>query len=1277
MLWIGAILAAAGCGDDTGTDADGDEDAGIDMGEDVGLDAGDDAGIDTDADGDEDTGIDTDAGEDVGIDADGDEDGVGDADADAEDGEVGPPDVHPREPVVTECPGPLPPEPAEGVCAWEAGTGDGLVVVGTVLTPGEVLRGGEVQIGSSGNITCVGCDCAAAADVPRLACPRGVISPGLINTHDHITYVNNRPYRLTDERYEHRHHWRTGSAGHTEVDYDSGASRAELLWGELRMVLGGATSLNGSGSTTGFLRNLDRADREGLDTRQVRYETFPLGDSNGTLLVSGCAYPSIDTASSISTWNAYTPHVSEGINRAARNEFLCVREGATDLVQDQSAFIHGVGLEPIEIAEMALDGTDLIWSPRTNVTLYGDTARVTEYHALGVPIALGTDWIVSGSMNMLRELRCADFLNELYLRRDDGLPYFTGEELWLMATRDAAHALGVDGRLGILAPGRAADLAIFDGTVRVDHRAVIDAEPQDVVLVLRRGTAAEPNLLLPLFGDAALVAAMPGGGACDTLDVCGTPKAACVSRETGGSETLASLAAANASQYPLFFCGPPAGEPSCLPWRNAAPPFPSPEVDGSNRYLGEPGPGDADGDGIPDGADNCPRVFNPIRPMDGGVQADFDGDGTGDACDPCPLHPDVTTCSLPAPEDLDADGVPDAGDNCPRRRNPLQEDRDGDLRGDACDPCPDYANPGAAPCAATIYQVKDPAGPYGVGNSVTIAGSLVTAVGSNGFFMQVDPGSASYAGPEYSGIFVYTSTAPTVAVGDRVDVASATITEYNCQLQLSWAAVTAVAHDVPLPAPVSATTAEIRTGGASADAYESVLVRATNVAVTDTSPAPCLRDSGAHEFEVSDATGASAVRVDDWLHTLEPLPALGERFASLTGVLVVRDCCSKLLPRSAGDAVFGSAGLAALEPPLSYAREGTTGATVPEPLTVRLTRVSSSDVTVVLSSSDAGLTVANVVVPAGSLEAPVPVSAFTASTTPYTVTASLGADVRTAAVRVVGATELPRLVDLRPAAAAISLGETLDLTVVLDLPAPTGGTVVSLAVAGGGSVPGSVTVPADRLEAGFVYTAGAAAAAVAVTATLDSDALVSTIDVVAGPPPGLVLNEVDYDTVGTDNAEFIELYNAAPVPIPLDGLTVISFNGATMLEFRRFDLAGTLGPHEFFLLAGSAVTVPTGVSFLRIPNDSLQNGAPDGLALFDTASGTLVDALSYEGEMTAVTIDEVPGTFNLVEGTATTVRDNNTTAASLIRLPDGEDTDNAVDDWRVTSTPTPGTSNVP
>jgi hypothetical protein len=43
---------------------------------------------------------------------------------------------------------------------------------------------------------------------------------------------------------------------------------------------------------------------------------------------------------------------------------------------------------------------------------------------------------------------------------------------------------------------------------------------------------------------------------------------------------------------------------------------------------------DSDGDGIPNSSDNCPSVFNPIRPLDIGVQPDSNDNGIGDDCEP-------------------------------------------------------------------------------------------------------------------------------------------------------------------------------------------------------------------------------------------------------------------------------------------------------------------------------------------------------------------------------------------------------------------------------------------------------------------------------------------------------------------------------------------------------------------------------------------------------------------------------------------------------------------
>ena len=94
---------------------------------------------------------------------------------------------------------------------------------------------------------------AGYAAATKIACTDVVISPGLINAHDHISFANNPPGRATDERYEHRHDWRKGLRGHTVIKTNAPTVRNAVAAAELRFLMSGLTSTASGGSVNGSL----------------------------------------------------------------------------------------------------------------------------------------------------------------------------------------------------------------------------------------------------------------------------------------------------------------------------------------------------------------------------------------------------------------------------------------------------------------------------------------------------------------------------------------------------------------------------------------------------------------------------------------------------------------------------------------------------------------------------------------------------------------------------------------------------------------------------------------------------------------------------------------------------------------------------------------------------------------------------------------------------------------------------------------------------------------
>ena len=318
-----------------------------------------------------------------------------------------------------------------------------------------------------------------------------------------------------------------------------------------------------------------------------------------------------------------------------------------------------------------------------------------------------------------------------------------------------------------------------------------------------------------------------------------------------------------------------------------------------------------------------------------------------------------------------------------------------------------------------------------------------------------------------------------------------------------------------------------------------------------------------------------------------------------------------------------------------------------------------------------------------------------------------------------GTPAAPALASLTPSSATLAAGSTVTFTVTLKAAAPAGGASVALSLdpPDAGTIPGAVTVAVGAISGTFVYADAGTETTAVVTAALGASAESATLTMsasgtgagggggtgggggggtgggtststgtgIGAGAGGLVIDEVDYDNVGVDTAEFVEVYNAGGAAVSLAGYELSFVSGTTGAEYHTVDLgpAGTILPGQYLVAGATSVVSTVPMSQLTVDLGNVENylrnsgtgGA--GIALVDTTSRSLVDALSYGGALTAVSIAALPGPVSLVEGTATTVVDSNTRAGSLCRMPSGSNTGDAATDWQFCTTLTPGAANVP
>jgi len=361
----------------------------------------------------------------------------------------------------------------------------------------------------------------------------GIIFPGLINIHNHNFWAT-LPTVPVNTKYNNRYEWQPDdnvadltpflgfnppvgfNIGRAEfnpyVNYPRYLLSDPLLGGlvvevskyaEIKGLVGGTTTIEGTINAPGvsdgvLLRNAehtnfgqDRVERTAQNITDPAFAPF------AQLLVQAGQNGLLDT---------FLVHLAEGTDAQSLAEYDKLKE--LDLLQEWTVIVHGIPLTREMFDEMASAGTDLVWSPTSNLALYGQDARADQALDAGVNVSLGSDWGVSGPKSLLVSLKVAwELNNERKKNKNDFTPryeHFSAYDLVRMVTVNPAKSLKWDNYVGQLQEGLYADILVIDrGTLDEDendpnlYKALIDATEKNVRLVMVEGDA--------LYGDQPLM----------------------------------------------------------------------------------------------------------------------------------------------------------------------------------------------------------------------------------------------------------------------------------------------------------------------------------------------------------------------------------------------------------------------------------------------------------------------------------------------------------------------------------------------------------------------------------------------------------------------------------------------------------------------------------------------------------------------------------------------------------------------------------------------------
>ena len=323
---------------------------------------------------------------------------------------------------------------------------------------------------------------------------RGVVLPGLVNAHTHLSeaLLPGMGEELT--LFE----WLDRIVGPTSRHLTREMARVGAMLKGAELLLSGVTCVNdmfchtnqGSLASLGAVEGLEAMGLRGvvafgaedaadpwpvaavLAEHHALAERCAASDLVGFRLGVGTVLGQSDELLAASAaeakangWAVHThlAEVKEEVVQARLRwgESTVGRSASVGLLEVPLLAAHCIWVHPDEIAGLAGAGATVVHNPVANMILGSGVCPVPTLRRAGIPVGLGTDGAASNdSQNMLEAVKAAALLQKV--ARLDPRALTAGDVL-AMATLEGARALGLDGLVGSLEPGKRADVVRLRG----------------------------------------------------------------------------------------------------------------------------------------------------------------------------------------------------------------------------------------------------------------------------------------------------------------------------------------------------------------------------------------------------------------------------------------------------------------------------------------------------------------------------------------------------------------------------------------------------------------------------------------------------------------------------------------------------------------------------------------------------------------------------------------------------------------------------------------------